>query len=150
MSSRAEPQHDTTRGHGDGLPARRSPGPGTSRGALHWRLILSAGSINADFEVRVDARPEPAKTSLARDLLAASGGKAANVAVIARRLGVPARLVGCVGDDERADQALAGPVASGVDATGVRRTGAPTAVSTITVTPDGEKTIVLAPGANDA
>ncbi|HEY7138431.1 MAG TPA: carbohydrate kinase family protein, partial [Acidimicrobiia bacterium] len=64
--------------------------------------IVSLGSINADFQVRVDALPDGAGTRLARDLLRASGGKAGNVAVIIRRLGGEVRLVGCVGDDDLA------------------------------------------------
>jgi ribokinase len=113
-------------------------------------VILSAGSINADFEVRVDAQPEPGRTTIGRDLLATSGGKAANVATLAQRLGARAWLVGCVGDDARADQALAGPVREGADVTRVRRSSHATAVSLITVPPDGAKTIVLATAANDS
>jgi ribokinase len=84
------------------------------------------------------------------EAIVVSAGKAANVAVIASRLGAEARLVGCVGDDTHADQALAGPVSAAVDVDLVRRVDAPTAVSMIAVTDDGEKTILLAPGANDA
>jgi ribokinase len=114
-------------------------------------VLLSAGSINADFEMRIDTPPGPGKTSIARNLLPTSGGKAANRAVVARRLGLDARLFGCVGDDDRARQALAGPEREGVDLAGVRRIrGAFTAVSAILVPPDGDKTISLAPEANDA
>jgi ribokinase len=56
--------------------------------------ILSLGSINADFELRVERPPEGPGTLLAHDLLRTSGGKAANAAVLARRLGAEARLLG--------------------------------------------------------
>jgi ribokinase len=78
-------------------------------------VIVCAGSINADLQVRVDAPPEPGPTTIGRDLLATSGGKAANIAVLAQRLGARTWLVGCVGDDVRADQALAGPIREGAD-----------------------------------
>jgi ribokinase len=111
--------------------------------------IVSLGSINADFEVRVDALPHGPGTRLARDLLRTSGGKAANVAVIIRRLGGEVRLVGCVGDDDLAVQALAGPRAEGVETTSVCRIQSATGFASIQVAADGDKTIVLAPNAND-
>lgn len=113
-------------------------------------MILSLGSINADFAVRADAAPEGPGAVLARDLLRTSGGKGANVAVLAARLGAPAALLGCVGDDDLAAQALRGPVAAGVDMSLLRRTTGPTAYSSIVVPPGGAKSIVLALNANDA
>jgi ribokinase len=113
-------------------------------------VILSLGSINADFQVRVEEAPEGPSTVLANELLRTSGGKAANVAVLARRLGAEARLLGCVGDDDLAEQALAGPRREGVDLGLVRRGPGPTGLSQIAVTPDGEKLIILALNANDA
>src|SRR4051794_40735462 len=82
--------------------------------------LYSVGSINADYQLRVAASTVPGRMQFGSDLLVTSGGKAANVAVLARRLGVPARLFGCVGDDVRAEQALAGPRRVGVDVSGVR------------------------------
>lgn len=114
-------------------------------------LVLSLGSINADFQIRIDRRPEVSETLLARDFLRLGGGKAANVAFLARRLGCEAVLLGRVGDDDLADQALAPLAEAGVDLSHVARIkGADTAVSVITVPPDGKKGIVLAPGANEA
>lgn len=112
--------------------------------------VLSLGSINADFQVRVERPPEGPGTLLAHDLLRTSGGKGANVGVLARRLGTEARLLGCVGDDDLAEQALAGPIQAGVDISLVRRATGPTGLSNILVTPDGDKAIVLALNANDA
>lgn len=113
-------------------------------------MVVSLGSINADFAVRADAAPSGAGSVLARDLLRTSGGKAANVALLSRRLGVDAVLLACVGDDDLAEQALRGPRAAGVDIARVRRVPGHTGYSSIVVPPDGDKTIVLAPNANDA
>jgi ribokinase len=113
-------------------------------------VILSLGSINADFLVRTSEPPDGPGSSLARDLLRTSGGKAANLAVLATRLGAEVRLLGCVGDDDLAAQALAGPLEEGVDLAGVRRRPGPTRYASVMVPPDGAKTIVLFTGANDA
>ncbi|HKB52469.1 MAG TPA: PfkB family carbohydrate kinase, partial [Ramlibacter sp.] len=66
--------------------------------------VLSLGSVNADFQVRVPRRPEVSETLLGRELVRLSGGKAANVAFICRKLGLDAALFGHVGDDELARQ----------------------------------------------
>lgn len=112
--------------------------------------IISLGSVNADFQVRVPRPPDGPGTVVATDLLRTSGGKAANVAVLARRLGTEAVLLGCVGDDDLVDQALDGPRRAGVDLRRVRRVPGPSGLSHILVAPDGDKTIVLALNANDA
>ncbi|RKF12650.1 ribokinase [Roseovarius spongiae] len=114
-------------------------------------LVLSLGSINADFQMRIDRRPEVSETLIARDFQRLGGGKAANVAYLARRLGRDAVLLGRIGDDDLAEQALAPLREAGVDLRHVARApDAETAVSVITVPPDGKKGIVLAPNANDA
>jgi ribokinase len=114
-------------------------------------MLLSLGSINADFQLRLDRPPDTGQTLIGRDFVRLSGGKAANVAFLARRLGVPARLFGRVGDDELSEQALRPLRQAGVDVSGVTTAaGCPTAVSMIAVLPDGKKSVVLANNANDA
>ncbi|MEJ7931055.1 PfkB family carbohydrate kinase [Ramlibacter sp. AN1015] len=121
----------------------RSPAPGGR--------LLSLGSINADFQVRADRRPEVSETLIAREFTRLGGGKAANRALLAARMGLEAALFGQVGDDDLAAQALAAVREAGVRLEGVhRRAGHDTAVSMITVPPDGKKGIVLAANANDA
>ncbi|MEH3086682.1 MAG: PfkB family carbohydrate kinase [Xylophilus ampelinus] len=111
--------------------------------------ILSVGSVNADFQARVDRPAGEVETQAARCLARQGGGKAANVAVLARRLGHPAWLLGAVGDDDLAEQALRPVREAGVDVAGVRRIpGCGTAVSMIAVPPGGKKSIVLAGEAN--
>lgn len=114
------------------------------------RTIISVGSINADFAVRTDEAPSGSGALLAHDLLRTSGGKAANVALLAVRLGAPAVLLACVGDDDLAEQATAGPAREGVDMSRLRRRPGPTAYSSVIVPPSGEKSIFLALNANDA
>lgn len=112
--------------------------------------VLSLGSINADFQMRLDTTPGSSDLLYAHDFVRLSGGKAANTAFIAAKLGVRSRVFGRVGDDQLAEQALATLAASGVDISGVRQVpGASTAVSLILVPPDAKKQIVLASNAND-
>lgn len=113
-------------------------------------VILSLGSINADFQVRIDAPLQNGETVMSRDFVRLSGGKAANVALLARRLGLDAVLIGRVGQDDLAEQAMAPLRQAGVDTRHVTRSAGSTAVSMIAVPPDGKKTIVLAGNANDS
>ncbi len=112
--------------------------------------LLSLGSINADFQVRVDEPPGRRETLLSHDLCRLSGGKASNTAYLAARFGHRSLLLGRVGDDELAEQAL-GPLREvGVSVEGVSRAaGQSTGVSMIMVPPDAKKYIVLATNAND-
>ena len=99
--------------------------------------------------LRVDAAPERGSSVIAQCLLRTSGGRAGNVAVMARRLHTPARLFGCVGTDDLADQALTGPRSAGVDFAAFRRVPLDTGLATILVDQAGTKTMIFAPGAND-
>ncbi|MBO0737528.1 MAG: bifunctional hydroxymethylpyrimidine kinase/phosphomethylpyrimidine kinase [Alphaproteobacteria bacterium] len=113
-------------------------------------VLLSLGSINADFQVRVGGSPALGETLIASDFVRLGGGKAANVAVLAQRVGVPARLLGQVGDDALGEQALGPLREAGVDLAYVSTAcGCATAVSMVAVLPDGRKSIILANNAND-
>ena len=112
--------------------------------------ILSLGSINADFQVRVDQPVGSTTTMLAHDFMRLSGGKAANVAYLADLLGVRATLMARVGDDVLREQALGSLLDTAVDMSGVRIVeNCATAFSMIVVPPDGDKNIILASNAND-
>jgi ribokinase len=117
---------------------------------IGMQLVLSVGSVHADVTIRADRPPQiPGLTTFDHaDLM--PGGKAANVAVIARRLGGRSVLWGCVGDDELGTVARRGPQRHGVELQFLRTASLTTGVSVITVMPDGAKGIVLAMGANDA
>lgn len=114
-------------------------------------MVLSVGSINADFLMRVPHAPCGPGATDGHDLLRTSGGKGANVAVLAARLGAPATLIGCIGEDDLADQALDALRRAGdVDLSEVRTRPGPTGYASILVPPDGAKAIARLPGANGA
>jgi len=115
------------------------------------RTLLSLGSINADFQARLAQAPDSHETLLAEGLQRLSGGKAANTAYLGALFGHRSVLLGRVGADDLADQAL-GPLRNaGVLLDGVTHApGASTAVSMIAVPASGKKQIILANAANDA
>ncbi|MEC4813287.1 MAG: PfkB family carbohydrate kinase [Scytonema sp. PMC 1069.18] len=112
--------------------------------------VISLGSVNADFQVRVDRRPNLNETLVAHDFVQLSGGKAANVAYLTRCLGVSATLIARVGSDTLKEQALQPLRDIGIDLQYVLAVeGKSTGVSMITVPPDGKKGIILAENANN-
>lgn len=113
-------------------------------------ILLSLGSINADFQLRVDSMEDLGSSMRpGRDLLQLSGGKAANVAVLACRLGCTTQLLGRVGGDRLAQQALGPLRAEGVDITLVRHAQREnTGMALLAVAPDGSKRSVSAAEAN--
>lgn len=112
------------------------------------RDVVVVGSINADLVVQVERHPRPGETLLGRTSTLLPGGKGANQAVAAARLGADVALVGAVGDDPNAATALGGLRDAGVDLTHVRTVDAPTGLAVVTLSDDGENTIVVVPGAN--
>jgi ribokinase len=111
--------------------------------------VVVVGSANVDLVVDVDRRPAPGETVLGRGHRRFPGGKGANQAVAAARAGARVALVGCVGDDASGDDLLAELAGAGVDTTVVRRVpGVTTGTAFITLTPDGENSIIVSPGAN--
>src|SRR5438067_1635202 len=110
--------------------------------------IAVVGSINLDLVARCERLPRPGETVTDATFARVPGGKGANQALAAARLGAAVRLLGAVGDDSFAGEALALLQQGGVDLAGVRRVGAPTGVALILVDADGENEIVVAPGAN--
>ena len=111
--------------------------------------IAVVGSVNLDLVARVPRLPAPGETLAAGDLRRVPGGKGANQALAARRLGADVTLVAAVGDDAAGDEALALLRHDGVRLDGLRREpGHPTGHALITVDDSGETTIVVAAGAN--
>ncbi|MEH6566247.1 MAG: PfkB family carbohydrate kinase [Halopseudomonas sp.] len=112
--------------------------------------LLSLGSINADFEVRVNQPVGSRETLLAHDFSRLAGGKASNTAWLGACFGHTSRLLGRVGDDDLAEQALGRLRDAGVDLSAVTAAAnTPTGMSMIMVPPDGKKHIVLSTNAND-
>ncbi len=110
--------------------------------------IVVVGSINADLVVTLERHPRPGETVLGRSLTVLPGGKGANQAVAAARLGADVLMVGAVGSDAYADTALSALTAAGVDLGSLARTDGGTGVAVVEVSDDGENTIVVLPGAN--
>jgi ribokinase len=77
--------------------------------------LTVVGSINLDFVARMERLPRPGETVAARQFERFPGGKGANQAVAAARMGASVRMTGAVGDDALADEALAGLVEAGVE-----------------------------------
>ena len=110
--------------------------------------LLVVGSANADLVIDVERRPGAGETVLGSDLAVHPGGKGANQAVAAARLGARTALLARVGDDAHGRLLLDSQRAAGVDTVGVLVGGAPTGVALITVDPSGDNSIVVSPGAN--
>jgi ribokinase len=110
--------------------------------------IAVVGSINLDLVARCERLPRPGETLTGATFARVPGGKGANQALAAARLGAGVALVGSVGSDPFAEEALALLAEGGVDLGAVRRVEHPTGVALIVVGEDGENQIVVAPGAN--
>jgi ribokinase len=108
--------------------------------------LTVVGSINVDFVARMERLPQPGETVAAYQLNRLPGGKGANQAVAAARLGAKVKMIGAVGDDALAEEALSGLAAAGVELE-IERTGQ-TGVALIYVDAEGENEIAVFPGAN--
>ena len=111
--------------------------------------VLVVGSANVDFTVALARLPRPGETVSEGTLLVARGGKGANQAVAARRLGAEVRLVGCVGDDASGREVRQALAAEGIGVEGLGTTAdAATGTALIVVDAEGRNQIAVAPGAN--
>ncbi len=113
-------------------------------------MIVVVGSINFDMITTVGRLPGPGETVRGTGFATAPGGKGANQALAAARAGAAVRMIGSVGRDSLAGEALALLRAAGVDLAGVREAHSATGTAAILVDDTGENMIALAPGANDA
>jgi ribokinase len=109
--------------------------------------IAVVGSVNLDLVVQCERLPRPGETLSGASFARYPGGKGANQAVAAARLGANVSLTGSVGRDTFAEEALSGLSEAGV-ALRLAQRDVPTGVALIEVAADGETTIVVAPGAN--
>ena len=114
-------------------------------------MITVVGSINLDIVATGPALPRPGETVTGARLARHPGGKGANQALAAKRLGADVSLIGAVGADEMAEEALRLLQKGGVDLSGVQHiNGETTGVALIAVSADGENQIVVCSGANAA
>ncbi|HUG32046.1 MAG TPA: ribokinase [Acidimicrobiia bacterium] len=111
--------------------------------------VVVIGSINHDLTVVTSRFPAPGETVLGSDHYSGGGGKGANQAVAAARLGARVALVGRVGDDEHGDALRTALVDYGVEVSAVSiDREAPTGLAVITVDDTADNMIVVSPGAN--
>ncbi|GMA23184.1 hypothetical protein GCM10025864_09430 [Luteimicrobium album] len=110
--------------------------------------VVVVGSTNIDLVVTAPRRPGPGETVLGDGFVEVVGGKGLNQALGAAAAG-PTAFVGAVGRDEPGRRARARLAAAGVAAGYLAETTAPTGRALITLTPDGENSIIVAPLAND-
>jgi ribokinase len=109
--------------------------------------LTVVGSINLDLVARCDRLPQPGETVTDASFERFPGGKGANQAVAAARLGAHVRMVGAVGADPFAEEALKGLDEARIDRD-LCSSDEPTGVALIYVDGNGETEIVVAPGAN--
>jgi ribokinase len=111
--------------------------------------IVVVGSANTDMVVKTPRIPGPGETVIGGDFMMAAGGKGANQAVAAARLGAHVTFVACLGDDIFGDQAIAGYQREGIDTSFiVRAPNVASGVALIIVDARGENSIAVASGAN--
>ncbi len=111
--------------------------------------IVVVGSLNADLVVRAARFPKPGETIQGEELEKIPGGKGANQAVAAARLGASVAMVGCVGADAFGTMLIENLKQNHVDTRRVLRDGsAATGTAIIVVDANGENSIILSPGAN--
>lgn len=110
--------------------------------------IAVVGSINMDLVTYTARAPRAGETVLGSGFRTAYGGKGANQAVAAARLGGAVVMIGCVGDDGFGTEMRRALEREGVDVSGVRTVPGPSGVAAITVEESGQNRIVVVPGAN--
>jgi ribokinase len=114
------------------------------------RPILVVGSLNMDLVARCQRLPAKGQTVFGQDFFTAAGGKGANQAVAAARLGARVAMAGCVGADAFGDALTAGLHDAGIATDTVVPVGRPTGTALITIDAEGANTIVVISGANAA
>ncbi|MBC7560957.1 MAG: ribokinase [Dermatophilaceae bacterium] len=111
--------------------------------------VVVVGSLNADLTITTDRLPSAGETVAGHDFVTRPGGKGANQAVAASRLGCAVSLIGVVGDDAHGTMLVQAAHRDGVDTDSiVRIADTPTGVAVIEVDAQGENSIVVFPGAN--
>jgi ribokinase len=111
--------------------------------------VIVVGSINRDLTVFAPHHPAPGETVLGTGHFNGAGGKGANQAVAAARLGASCAMIGRVGDDDQGRFLVTTLIDAGVDTTAVETdSDAPTGLAVITLDARGENAIVVSPGAN--
>jgi ribokinase len=122
----------------------------TEGGSNIARPVLVVGSLNMDLVARCELLPRAGQTIFGQDFFTAAGGKGANQAVAAARLGASVAMAGCVGNDQFGRDLVAGLRAADVHTGAVATADRPTGTALVTVDASGANTIVVISGANMA
>lgn len=110
--------------------------------------VVVLGSLNVDYVFETERLPRAGQTVMGKDLAIHPGGKGANQAVAAARMGAKTAMIGAVGKDANGDWLLAGLEKDGVDISGIERLDVPTGAAAIAVDSYGRNQIIVSPGAN--
>ncbi|MFF6579234.1 ribokinase, partial [Pseudomonas aeruginosa] len=111
--------------------------------------VLVVGSLNMDLVVRAPRLPRGGETLAGQSFITVPGGKGANQAVAAARLGAGVAMIGCLGDDAYGDQLYRALQAEGIDCQGVERVaGESSGVALIVVDDSSQNAIVIVAGGN--
>jgi ribokinase len=111
--------------------------------------IVIVGSLNMDMVVSVNRRPNRGETVSGNDFFMSPGGKGANQAFAARKLGASVSMIGKLGADSFGDQLLRNLEHIGVEIAGIEQMPQhSTGIAMISVDPEGDNSIIVAPGAN--
>lgn len=111
--------------------------------------LLVCGSINMDLVLRTSHLPKPGETLIAKSLAEVPGGKGANQAVAAARLGARVRMLGAVGSDGFGSSLAMHLREEQIDTEFLRKKSGPSGIAVITVEDNGENAIMVVPGANN-
>jgi ribokinase len=112
-------------------------------------VITVIGSLNMDLVTYVTRHPKIGETIMGKEFKQIPGGKGANQADAIAKLGVPVKMLGCVGDDMMSEVLLTALQQDGVDISKIERfNDVSTGIAAITVDSDGQNCIVVTPGAN--
>lgn len=119
-----------------------------SAGVSHAQVVV-IGSLNMDLVTRAQRLPGPGETLSGESFVTVSGGKGANQAVAAARLGARVAMVGCVGDDAYGEQLRAALLAEQIDCQALTTlAGVSTGIASIVVDANGQNSIIIVAGAN--
>jgi ribokinase len=111
--------------------------------------VVIVGSLNMDLVTRAPRLPRAGETLAGQSFVTVPGGKGANQAVAAARLGASVAMIGCVGDDAYGEQLRTALLAEGIDCQAVTRvTGESTGVALIVVDDSSQNAIVIVAGGN--
>ncbi|AJO77745.1 ribokinase [Pseudomonas sp. MRSN 12121] len=110
--------------------------------------VVVVGSLNMDLVTRAERLPRAGETLVGQSFATVSGGKGANQAVAAARLGAEVSMVGCVGDDAYGEQLRSALLAEQIDCQAVTAVAGSSGVALIVVDDSSQNAIVIVAGGN--